>query len=53
LTKPNQSKWGQRPGNVHYNELGTTAQGDKVASTILKTLENNEKNEQKNAPDKK
>ena len=53
LTKPNQSKWWRIPGNVHYNNLGTTAQGDKVASTILKTLEKNEEAEQKNAPDKK
>jgi hypothetical protein len=53
LTKPNQSKWWKGPGNVHYTKLGTTAQGDMVASTILNTLEKNKKAEQKNPPDKK
>jgi hypothetical protein len=34
LTKPNHSKWWIKPGDVHYNELGKTKQGDKVSSVI-------------------
>ncbi|CAA6678389.1 MULTISPECIES: SGNH/GDSL hydrolase family protein [unclassified Lentimonas] len=39
LTKPNQPKWWSEPGNVHYNKTGSNAQGDQVAETILKALE--------------
>jgi hypothetical protein len=35
LTKPNHLNWWIKPGDVHYNELGTKAQGDQVASLIL------------------
>ncbi|MHC5056438.1 MAG: SGNH/GDSL hydrolase family protein [Planctomycetota bacterium] len=38
FTKPNQSKWWVRPGNVHYGPEGRKAQGDEVARAILKAL---------------
>jgi hypothetical protein len=34
LTEPNHPKWWIKPGDVHYNELGTTKQGDTVSSVI-------------------
>lgn len=37
-TRPNHEKWMEKPGNVHYNELGTTEQGKKVAEVILEQL---------------
>ncbi|MHC4249624.1 MAG: SGNH/GDSL hydrolase family protein [Planctomycetota bacterium] len=38
FTRPNQSKWWVRPGNVHYGPEGRKAQGDEVARAILKAL---------------
>lgn len=38
FTLPNASKWHIKPGNVHYNELGKTAQGKHVAKIIAKNL---------------
>ena len=38
LTKPMQSKWWTRPGNVHFNEKGYTAQGDQVAKHVEEAL---------------
>lgn len=35
LTKPNHSQWWSKPGDVHYNEQGSAAQGSQVASYIL------------------
>ena len=37
-TLPNHEKWMEKPGNVHYNKLGTTEQGKKVAELILEQL---------------
>jgi len=39
LTLPNHSKWWSKPGNVHFNDTGRIAQGDRVAQVILDTLE--------------
>lgn len=38
FTKPNFEQWAQEPGNVHYNNLGKTEQGKKVARVIAKLL---------------
>lgn len=38
LTKPNQEKWWIKPGDVHYNKQGSTAQGTEVAKIITKAL---------------
>lgn len=38
FTKPNSSKWSINPGNVHYNNLGKTAQGKQVAKVIAENL---------------
>ncbi len=38
FTKPNQPEWWTRPGNVHFQDVGKNAQGDKVAATILDAL---------------
>lgn len=38
FTKPNFSSWAKGPGNVHYNEQGTQAQGKEVARIIKKYL---------------
>jgi hypothetical protein len=35
LTKPNQTSWWIKPGDVHYNSLGTKAQGEQVSRVIL------------------
>lgn len=37
-TQPNHQKWMIKPGDVHYNELGRTEQGKKVAEVILEQL---------------
>ncbi|MDO7171616.1 SGNH/GDSL hydrolase family protein [Mariniflexile sp. AS56] len=37
-TKPHLEMWAQEPGNVHYKELGFTAQGKEVARVISKNL---------------
>ena len=37
-TLPSHEKWMVKPGNVHYNKLGTTEQGKKVAEVILEQL---------------
>lgn len=39
FTKPNHQQWWTKPGNVHYNDEGKTAQGDEVARVILKALD--------------
>jgi len=38
FTKPHHSDWWTKPGNVHYNTEGKTAQGKKVARVIGKRL---------------
>ncbi|WP_372751878.1 SGNH/GDSL hydrolase family protein [Labilibaculum sp.] len=38
FTKPNFEKWTLKPGNVHYNQLGKSEQGKKVAEVISKQL---------------
>jgi len=38
LTKPNAKEWYIKPHNVHYNELGKTAQGQQVAKMIAENL---------------
>jgi GDSL-like Lipase/Acylhydrolase family len=38
LTKANQKKWMQSPGNVHFNKTGCIAQGKATAAVILKQL---------------
>ena len=38
FSKPYQSQWWRRPGNVHYNQVGATAQGDQVARVIAQLL---------------
>ena len=38
FTKPNHSKWWIQPGDVHYNEIGQTEQGDEVSRVILNAL---------------
>ncbi len=38
VTKPNHEKWWSKPGNVHYNQVGTTAQGDEVVRVISDVL---------------
>lgn len=38
FTKPNMEQWAQAPGNVHYNDLGKTEQGKKVAQIIAGNL---------------
>ena len=45
FTKPNQTEWWIKPGDVHFNEIGRTAQGDEVARLILKRLSIIEKQE--------
>lgn len=37
-TRPHHEKWMIKPGNVHYNELGKTEQGKRVAEVILNQL---------------
>lgn len=39
FTKPNQPQWWTKPGNVHYNETGYTAQGRQVADFIRQALD--------------
>lgn len=39
LTKPHQSEWWTRPGNVHFNRKGQKAQGKEVARVISKVLD--------------
>lgn len=38
FTKPKQPDWWTKPGNVHFEEVGRNAQGDRVAEVILKAL---------------
>lgn len=38
FTKPNASQWHIKPADVHYNELGKTAQGKHVAKLIAENL---------------
>lgn len=38
LTKPNQTRWWLKPGNVHYSAMGSNAQGDAVAECIMDAL---------------
>ncbi|MDA3923924.1 MAG: SGNH/GDSL hydrolase family protein [Kiritimatiellae bacterium] len=38
FTKPHHKKWWTKPGNVHFNKDGCTAQGNDVADLILKVL---------------
>ena len=38
FTKPKQSQWWSKPGDVHYNTQGRNAQGDEVARIILDSL---------------
>lgn len=38
FTKPNATEWYIKPGNVHYNNLGKTAQGKQVAKIIAEKL---------------
>jgi len=38
FTKPNALKWYIKPGNVHYNSLGKTAQGKEVTQVIAENL---------------
>jgi hypothetical protein len=38
FTKPNFDAWVIRPGNVHYNPVGQTEQGKRVAQVIDETL---------------
>jgi hypothetical protein len=38
LVKPNHAKWMSRPGNVHYNNIGSEHLAEQVSSTIEKAL---------------
>ncbi|WP_276165984.1 SGNH/GDSL hydrolase family protein [Zobellia alginiliquefaciens] len=38
-TLPHHEEWMEEPGNVHYNKLGRTAQGKRVAQVILEQLD--------------
>ena len=38
FTKLNHSKWWSKPGDVHYNEIGRSAQGAEVSRVILDAL---------------
>jgi alpha-L-fucosidase len=38
LTKPNQTEWWTKPGNVHFNEIGQAAQGRHVAEVLRAAL---------------
>ncbi|MCB4808925.1 SGNH/GDSL hydrolase family protein [Tamlana sp. 62-3] len=38
FTKPHEKEWYIKPHNVHYNELGKTAQGKEVAKIIAQNL---------------
>ena len=38
FTKPNQTQWAAKPGDVHFNKQGRDAQGDEVARIILNSL---------------
>ncbi|MDE3740950.1 SGNH/GDSL hydrolase family protein [Maribacter polysaccharolyticus] len=38
FTLPQRKAWAQEPGNVHYNELGSTEQGKEVARIIAENL---------------
>lgn len=38
FTKPHHAQWWTRPGNVHYNQQGKTAQGDEVTRIIMEAL---------------
>ena len=39
LTKPNLTKWWTKPGDVHFNPAGRTAQGEEVARLIISELQ--------------
>lgn len=39
FTKPNQPKWWTKPGNVHFNADGCSAQGGEVSRIILKAID--------------
>ena len=38
FTKPHHSNWWSKPGNVHYNTEGKTAQGKEVARVLTKLI---------------
>ncbi|MDG2170648.1 MAG: SGNH/GDSL hydrolase family protein [Opitutales bacterium] len=38
FTLPNQPEWWTKPGNVHFNEVGYTAQGKEVARYVREAL---------------
>lgn len=38
FTKPRQPEWWTRPGNVHFNPVGRSAQGNEVARVLLQAL---------------
>jgi lysophospholipase L1-like esterase len=38
LTRPHHSEWWRKPGDVHYNETGSIAQGSQVAKVIRAAL---------------
>jgi lysophospholipase L1-like esterase len=38
FTKPNQPEWWTKPGNVHFNDVGKSAQGDEVARILSAAL---------------
>lgn len=38
FTKPNHKKWWTKPGNVHFNSTGATAQGEEAARMIEQEL---------------
>lgn len=38
FTMPQREAWAKEPGNVHYNELGSTEQGKEVARIIAENL---------------
>lgn len=45
LTKPHHAQWGIAPDNVHYNEMGSNAQGDEVARVMSVALASHRLNE--------
>jgi hypothetical protein len=38
FSEPHLEEWGQKPGNVHYNKMGSTKQGKEVARIIAENL---------------
>ncbi len=39
VTKPHHEQWWSKPGNVHYNEIGKTKQGEHVATFLREVLQ--------------